>query len=312
MLIALHDSDDTNFPNLALMKISSWHKRQGHRVVWFSPHEGLRYDRVYPSKVFSWAPEDSRLPQDTFKSGTGYGVFTTLPDAVEHSCPDYSIYRHVHERRNSRRKKPEPEYSMGFTTRGCVNTCPWCVVPRKEGAIRAHADIEEFCRHRHVVLLDNNALAHDHGIAQIEKMTRLGLRVDFNQGLDARRIDAPIARRLAALGWFKPLRLACDQKGQMPVVAKAVHLLRAAGARPKEYFCYVLVTDVDEAYERIMFLRALGLAPFAQAYRDFTGTVWPTVKQRLFCRWVNHKALFKSILWPEYWEQERTRRGLAA
>lgn len=312
MLIALHDSDDTTFPNLALMKIAAWHRRQGHEVVWFAPDAGTRYDHVYSSKVFTWTPEESRLPHDAVKSGTGYGIFNSLPDAVEHICPDYSIYRHVHERRNSRRKKPEPEYSLGFTTRGCVNDCPWCIVPQKEGLIRAHADVEEFCRHRHVVLLDNNALAHDHGIAQIEKMTRLGLRVDFNQGLDARRIDGPIARRLAALSWFKPLRLACDQKGQMPVVERAVRLLRAAGTRPKEYFCYVLVTDVDEAHERVMFLRGLGLAPFAQAYRDCANYTEPTEKQRLFCRWVNHKALFKSVSWPDYWEQERNRRGLAA
>ncbi|MDL2268123.1 hypothetical protein LJC46_09115 [Desulfovibrio sp. OttesenSCG-928-G15] len=312
MLIALHDSDDTNFPNLALMKIAAWHKHQGHEVVWYAPDEALRYDRVFSSKVFSWTPEDSSLLPWAVKSGTGYGLFHTLPDAVEHICPDYSIYQHVHERRNSRRKRPEPGYSLGFTTRGCVNSCAWCIVPQKEGQIRAHADVEEFCRHRHVVLLDNNALAHDHGITQIEKMIRLGLRVDFNQGLDARRIDGQVARRLAALGWFKPLRLACDQKSQMPVVEKAVRLLRAAGAKPKEYFCYVLVTDVDEAYERTMFLRGLGLAPFAQAYRDFSCNTEPTVKQRLYCRWVNHKALFKSILWPDYWEQERIRRRLAA
>lgn len=312
MLIALHDSDNTNFPNLALMKISAWHKGLGHEVEWFSPTESKRYDRVYSSKVFTWTPEDPSLPVDAVKRGTGYGVFQKLPDSVEHTCPDYSIYRHVHARRNAKRKKPVPEYSLGFTTRGCSNSCSWCIVPRKEGHVRAHADVGEFCRHRHVVLLDNNVLAHDHGIAQIDKMARLGLRVDFNQGLDARLIDGSVARRLAALGWFRPLRLACDQRGQMPVVEKAVGLLRAAGARPKEYFCYVLVTDVDEAHERTMFLRGLGLAPFAQVYRDFTNSSMPTTKQRLFCRWVNHKALFKSVSWFAYWEQERDRRGLAA
>lgn len=312
MLIALHDSDNTNFPNLALMKIAAWHKKQGHVVVWFSPTAGAQYDYVYSSKVFSWTQEDANLPLWAVRSGIGYGTFNTLPDAVEHICPDYSIYQHIHDRRNSRRKQPEPEYSLGFTTRGCPNACPWCIVPQKEGVIRAHADVEEFCRHRHLVLLDNNVLAHDHGIEQIEKMIRLDLRVDFNQGLDARLIDGPIARRLAALGWFRPLRLACDQKSQTSVVEKAVRLLRDAGTKPKEYFCYVLVTDVDEAHERTMFLRGLGLAPFAQAYRDFTTATEPSKKQRLFCRWVNHKALFKSVNWPDYWEQERVRRGLAA
>ena len=32
MLIGLHDSDRTGFPNLALMKISAWHKARGDIV----------------------------------------------------------------------------------------------------------------------------------------------------------------------------------------------------------------------------------------------------------------------------------------
>ena len=310
MIIALHDSDETSFPNLALMKLSAWHKAQGHTVLWFSPGSTMLYDRVLSSKVFTWTPEDPRLPEGTIKCGSGYGVFSTLPDAVEHSCPDYDIYRDKPLNR-VRPKKNGPEYSLGFLTRGCPNRCEWCIVPQKEGDIRPHSDIEEFCRHRHIVLLDNNVLAHDHGITQIEKMSRLNLRVDFTQGLDARMIDRPVACRLAALGWFRPIRLACDQRGQMPTVEKAVHLLRAAGAKPRRYFCYVLVKDVEDAYERVSFLRSLGVDPFAQAYRSASGvSSLPTIKQRLFCRWVNHKALFKSVSWDSYWEQERKKRNL--
>jgi hypothetical protein len=127
---------------------------------------------------------------------------------------------------------------LGFLTRGCPNNCSWCIVPSKEGSIREHADIEEFARHRDVVLMDNNVLACDHGIRQLKKISKLGLRVDFNQGLDARRIDLQIAQRLAALRWLKPIRLACDRKEQMQSVSRAVKLLRDAGATPKAYSCY--------------------------------------------------------------------------
>lgn len=246
MRIALHDADSTNFPNLALMKLSAWHKARGDHVERFMPLDRSAYDVVYSSSVFIGKPAFTDLPDNALRGGTGYGLFENLPDHIEHICPDYSLYRFLLDRKNRNRKKPEPEYSLGFLTRGCPNNCPWCIVPRKEGQIRAHADIEEFCRHKYVVLMDNNVLACDHGIDQIEKMARLGLRVDFNQGLDARLIDEPIARRLGALKWFKPLRLACDRKAQMPAVEKAVKLLRAAGCRPVEYFCYVLVKDVDD------------------------------------------------------------------
>lgn len=78
-----------------------------------------------------------------------------LADVIEHQCPDYSLYG--------------INYSMGFLTRGCPRECKWCVVPEKEGDIVAHADIDEFARHKEVVLMDNNVLAHDHGLYQIEK-----------------------------------------------------------------------------------------------------------------------------------------------
>ena len=127
MIVGLHDCDGHGYPNLALMKLSAWHKAQGDDVRWFIPL--AQYDRVYSSKVFTFTPDDPYLPSDAIKGGTGYGASLNLPDEVEHMCPDYELY-HCKE-------------SYGFLTRGCPNACPWCIVQKKEGKIRAHADIEE-------------------------------------------------------------------------------------------------------------------------------------------------------------------------
>jgi hypothetical protein len=208
-----------------------------------------------------------------------------LTDSVEHICPDYELYN--------------KNYSIGFLTRGCPNNCSWCIVPEKEGEIRPHADIEEFARHKDVVLMDNNILAHDHGIEQIEKMSKLGLRVDFNQGLDARLIDEGIAKRLSSLKWMNPVRLACDNRTQIESVRKAVELLRWHNVTPRRYFCYVLITDIQDALERIRFLKGMNVEPFAQPYRDKKGTP-PTDEQKKLARWVNHKAEFKSRTWEQY------------
>lgn len=51
MIVGLIDVDGHNFPNLALMKISAWHKAQGDRVEWWWGLGG-EYDLVYMSKVF--------------------------------------------------------------------------------------------------------------------------------------------------------------------------------------------------------------------------------------------------------------------
>lgn len=285
-VIALHDADKTGFPNLALMKLSAWHKAQGNRVEKFSPLFKAQYDHVYSSKVFTFSPEDEYLPSSADKNGIGRGDMGSLPDEIEHTCPDYSLYGSTH--------------AQGFVTRGCPNKCAWCVVPRKEGAIRDHADVEEFLGGmKEVVLMDNNILASEHGILQMEKISRMGLKLDCNQGLDARRVDAAIANVLGGIRWTR-LRFACDQKSQMEAVERAVKLYRAAAQKKGNIFCYVLVKDVEDALERVEFLRRLGVDPFAQPYRDFINNVEPTQEQRSFARWVNHKAIFKTVPWEKY------------
>ncbi len=284
MNIALHDADDTRYPNLALMKLSAWYKSQGDNVSLFEPIT-QSYDKVYSSKVFTFTKKNDYLPMDTQFGGSGYSLNVNLPENIEHICPDYDLYG--------------INYSMGFLTRGCNRKCEHCIVPTKEGHIREHADITEFARHKSVVLMDNNVLAHPHGIAQIEKIARLGIAVDFNQGLDARLIDHCVARILKKVKWLQPIRLACDSSGQIDIVRKAITILRWENVTPRRYSCYVLVKDIDDALDRIKFLKGMFVDPFAQPYRDRGGTE-PTHEQKALARWVNMKANFNSLTWEEY------------
>lgn len=288
MKIALHDSDKTNFPNLALMKLSAWHKKQGDNVEFFIPFFAEFYDKIYSSKIFTFNPIDPYLPSDerVIKAGIGYHSHLELDEEIEHIMPDYSIY--------------SLDYSVGFLTRGCIRNCPWCIVPKKEGKIHANADITEFLAHNKAVLMDNNVLACDFGIAQLDKIAKFGIKVDFNQGLDARLIDNEIAKRLAKIKWLYPVSLACDTKEQMPTIERTVKLLRANGCTPQRYFCYVLVKDIDDALERVEFLRKLNISPFCQPYRDFENNIQPTQIQKDFARRVNHKAIFNTVPFSEY------------
>jgi len=284
MRIALHDSENKKYPNLALMKLSAWHKTQGDDVEFYS--ELFDYDKIYSSKVFTFTEENKYLPLDTEKGGTGYNIKNNLPDEIEHICPDYSLYG--------------INYSMGFLTRGCSNKCKWCIVPVKEGNIKPNADIEEFARHKEVVLLDNNVLASEHGLKQIEKISKLGLKIDFNQGLDARLIDNSIAKLLSKVKWLKPLRLACDSQSQKKHIQNAVQLLRKHNCTPRRYFVYAIIQDIEESLDRIEFLRSLNLDPFCQPYRDFENNTEPTHIQKRLARYVNHKAIFKSVSFSDY------------
>ena len=291
MRIGLVDVDGHNFPNLALMKLSAWHKCRGDTVEFADP-AARRYDKVYMSKVFTFSRDcTDRYDCEVVRAGTGYRDYATiLPEEIEHICPDYSLYG-VKE-------------AYGFLTRGCVNRCSWCVVPHKEGEVRAHADIEEFLDGRkRAVLLDNNVLASEWGLMQIEKIVRLGVRVDFNQGLDARRIarNPELAELLARVRWLRFLRMAYDSHAVQEDVYNAVKLLVKCGLSPRKLFFYVLVhDDIGDALERIRELKALGCVPFAQPYRDFTGGTKPSREAWRLAYWCNNKRLFNAMDFADY------------
>lgn len=276
------------FPNLALMRLSTWHKRQGDTVEWWNGF--THYDRVYKSKVFTFTPDfDTVINADEIVTGgTGYKDFGVLPPEVEACPPDYGLY-------------PSWKPAIGFLSRGCCNTCSWCIVPRKEGGIRPAATWEEIKRpdSRQIILLDNNVLASDHGLEQIDRMGREKVWIDFNQGLDARLITPETARMLARLHWIRFIRLACDTSEMLPVIRQAVSYLKEAGVSPSRFWAYALVRDVEEGHRRVLALREMGVEPFAQPYRDYDGGE-PSAEQMAFARWVNRKLLFKSCSWEEY------------
>lgn len=289
MRIGLLDVDGHNFPNLALMKISAYHKSLGDDVEWYTSFPN--YDILYKSKVFTFSPHYSFYTTNANKiiyGGTGYDHSTILPDEMDILCPDYSIY-------------PKYKSAYGFLTRGCPNNCSWCIVPKKEGKIRPYAEIELFLDGRKsAILMDNNVLASEWGIKQIEKIIKLKIKIDFNQGLDARLIDRPMAKLLSRVKWLSPLRMSCDTMNMIQPIKKATRYLREFNCTPQRYFIYVLVKDIDDGHRRVKLLDKWGLDPFAQPYIDFSGKNKVTKEQRRFARWVNHKAAFRSTTWENY------------
>lgn len=179
MKVGLIDVDGHNFPNLALMKISAWHKAQGDTVEWCLPID--RYDLVYQSKVFddTYSPDIDWYPQadKIIKGGTGYGLDNKLPYEIEHIYPDYSIYPELTK-----------DTAYGFLTRGCPRACKFCIVAGKEGrrSIKV-ADLSEFWRgQKKIVLLDPNILACREHPDLLTQLIESKAWVDINQGLDIR------------------------------------------------------------------------------------------------------------------------------
>ena len=252
-----------HYPNLVLMKISAWHKSKGDLVEFANPI--IHYDKVYISKVFTFGndPLKSGYPiiaDEIELGGAFYDIIKTLPEEIEHITPDYSLYNISNT-------------AYGFTTRGCIRKCGFCIVPKKEGSISPHADIGEFWREgQDLILMDNNILAHGHGIKQIEHIYKKNIPVDINQGIDARLIDFELAKLLCSLrkktGY---LRFAFDNMGEYAALKKiSKWFLEITGRKRIQSMtmAYCLIDEFFDSYQRLCLLKELDIAPSPQIIMD--------------------------------------------
>jgi len=278
--IGLLDVDGHNFPNLPLMKISAWHKRNGDDVEKFIPL--LEYDKVYISKVFTFTSDYEAVIRagEIIKGGTGYGLNNKLPDEIEHIYPDYSLY-------------PQYPEAYGFLTRGCPRNCKFCIVAEKEGChSQKVADLDEFWNNQKTIkLLDPNLLACKDRENLLEQLADSKAYIDFTQGLDIRFMTEDIAKLISNTK-VKMIHFAWDNPKDSLEVSfekfRAMSTLRFDKLR-----VYVLVnfdTTIDEDLYRIYTLRQLGYDPFVMVYDRQNASRETKDLQR----WVNNKWVFRS------------------
>ena len=290
MKVGLIDVDGHNFPNLALMKLSAWHKEHGDSVEMAFPMS--RYDRVYASKVFddTYSRDINWIPQtdDFRKGGTGYGLDNQLPDEIEHMMPDYGLYG-------------DYGTAYGFLTRGCHRGCPFCIVSKKEGR-ESHkvADLSEWWNGQtNIVLMDANILACKDCVDLLCQLCETRAMVDFNQGLDIRLMDETKARIISKTN-VKNLHFAWDGHDNLaPMFAEYRPFFKRVISRHRACV-FVLVgynSDMDWNLHRIYTLRDLGYDPYVMVYNK------PNAPHELkqLQRWCNNKIVFgKCKTFKEY------------
>lgn len=262
MTIGLIDVDGKNYPNYALMKIAAYHKKMGDTVRWAAPIFP-DYDRVYMSKIFNFSPDVFDFYNcEVIRGGTGYDYRKRLPDDIDAMLPDYTIYPQVDART-----------AYGFITRGCPNKCPWCVVPKKEGTVTPYRDADDIAeggRRPNLILMDNNILASDFGLSQLEKIVDRRYRIDLNQAVDARLVTDEVARLLARIRWINFIRFGCDTPGQINACEVAMQRIDKYREVPASYLMYTMIgSDINEAYERLSHWRGMKrVRVVAQPFRD--------------------------------------------
>lgn len=288
MKIGLIDVDSHNYPNLALMKISAYHKANGDEVEWWWGWG--QYDRVYMSKVFdeTYSPDipEPLNAKEIIKGGTGYDKKKTLPPEIEHMCPDYSLYPDLTQ-----------DTAFGFLTRGCPNNCPFCGVCAKEGRQSLKvANLSEWWNgQKNIVLMDPNLLACREHMDLLRQLAESQSWVDINQGLDARLLTQKNIEAIKQIK-IKEIHFAWDLMKNSERIIAGLNLWKKYGKKNKHGSwgtVYVLVnfdTTMEENLYRIYTLRDMGFDPYVMIYDK----PHAERKIRLLQRWCNNKRIFKT------------------
>lgn len=290
MRLGLIDVDGHNFPNLALMKISAWNKKQGNTVEWYDALCGGKYDIVFLSKVFS-ATLDYQYPIKAnyiFRGGTGYKKTRyskqVLSYGIENSYPDYSLYPNLTK-----------NIAYGYLTRGCPRGCKFCIVGSKEGKKSVKvANLSEFWKgQKEIKLLDPNLFACKEHLSLLNQLVDSRAWIDFTQGLDIRLItDANI--ELIKRCRVKMLHFAWDNPTQ-DLTPYFKRFKEASNLDFRKLRVYVLTnfdSSIDEDLYRIYTLREIGYDPYVMIYGKETA---PREIKRLQ-RWCNNKFIFRTTI----------------
>lgn len=306
MNIGLIDVDGHNFPNIPLMKISAWHKAQGHHVEWYDPMFSEHMDKVYMSKVFSFTPDYEYFiwADEIICGGSGYRISLEngkevydsdndidLPPEIEHIYPDYSLYGIT-------------DTAYGFLSRGCPRGCSFCHVEAKEGRMsRKVADLNEFWNgQKNIVLCDPNILACRQWKDLLQQLIDSKAWVDINQGMDIRLMTEEKAEMLKRIN-LKNLHFAWDRfDDKEKILPKFQMFKEIIGKRDRDLIVYVLCnfdTTIEQDLERIYTLRDMGYWAYVMLYDK--EHIPKGHDLRKLQRWVNNRFVFaKCKTFEEY------------
>ncbi len=273
---------DSKIANLALMKLSAYHKQMGDNVGWYKHFNGT-YDKVYMSKIFNFTKDfkEKITSKEIIKGGTGYDFKVCLPDGADESKPDYDIY-------------PDNEYDIGYISRGCVRKCGFCVVPIKEGKLKQVHDPEEIYtgKHNKIKFLDNNfsALKNRNDLLKriIKMQKEKKFTITFNQGLDIRLFDEEFLHNLSKVKYDRQIHVAFDNIKIKEKFIRGADLIIKSKIPSHRIACYVLCgfnDSIEDMLERIEIVyQKYKFSPYIMPYYNYESNDHESIQKNEFIK----------------------------
>jgi len=234
-------------------------------------------EEVHISTVFTW----DKLEAERLKLAWGqyYQSVKIGGPAYDSTCGDFIPGRYIRD-------------GVVFTSRGCNNQCPWCLVWKREGKF-SELPITEGN-----IIQDNNLLQCSHSHRdRVFAMLRGQKRIEFSGGLDKHLITGVIAEELRGLRIYQVF-LACDTKESIKELRKAIKTL---GLPRDKIRCYVLLKyksgeTLSDATERMTEVWKAGAMPFAQLYQPEARLIDYPKEWARFARAWSRPAIMRSIM----------------
>lgn len=337
--IAIIDADligrkNHRFPNLACMKISSYHKANGNDVILKLDYNGLdKFDKVYISKVFT----DTKIPNGvlSFKNveygGTGffYDKAPPLPHEIEHIRPDYDLYNWWVKSKISGGCNPKKltyftDYSIGFTTRGCTRKCNFCV-NKNYDKCSLHSPVSEFIdiSKKYICLLDDNCFACKQWRDVFFELQNTNKRFQFKQGLDERLLTEEKCEELFIKSkYIGDYIFAFDNIDDANVIEQKLKLIRQYTNKTCKFYVFCAynhknpsvyneefwINDIEGLFIRIELLMKYKCLPYIMRYEDYEKCEFSGVYTSI-SRWCNQPNFFKKASLREFAEINQSRTG---
>jgi radical SAM superfamily enzyme YgiQ (UPF0313 family) len=284
-LLLVEPAYKIKYPPLGLMKISTYHKSRGDEVVFYKGTSAAirdqNWDIIYITTLFTfqWKRtivtikyyQRNKLKTNNIKVGgilasllhsdveseTGITPHFGLWEEVDRLKPDYTLTNGVYEYYTN-------NTSIGYMTKGCVNHCSYCAVPKLEPNFIPFIPLEQQLgsNKKDLILLDNNVLASPEFPSIVEDIKKHGFQkgarfrdayryVDFNQGVDARLLDEDKMELLSQLA-LKPLRIAFDNVKLEKLYIEKVRLVYKYGVRHlSNYILFNFDDYPEDFYKRL-------------------------------------------------------------